>query len=153
MVESGEEPEQAPIEYDPVAAQRAYEAGLSSFLTRVQGLRAEIERNNDLFVERRLASLKTSYSKNIQKQKELLVRAQASNRQERYLRLLKGTITRLESELTEKANDLEGQRAVEIDYDEIAAGGQVEQQAPGGRVPELDHVATARCQRGAIGTE
>ena len=122
MVESGEEPERAPIEYDPVAAQRAYEAGLGSFLTRVQSLRAEIERSNDLFVERRLASLKTSYSKNIQKQKELLVRAQASNRQERYLRLLKGTITRLESELAEKANDLEGQRSVEIDYDEIAAG-------------------------------
>jgi hypothetical protein len=85
-------------------------------------LRAEIERSNDLFVERRLASLKTSYSKNIQKQKDLLTRAQAANRQERYLRLLKGTITRLESELAEKTNDLEGQRSVEIDYDEIAAG-------------------------------
>jgi len=122
MVESGEEPQEAPIEYDPVAAQHAYEAGLNSFLSRVQGLRAGIERNNDLFVERRLASLKTSYSKNIQKQKDLLARAQAANRQERYLRLLKGTITRLEGELAEKTNDLEGQRSVEIDYDEIAAG-------------------------------
>jgi hypothetical protein len=122
MVERGEDPRGAPIEFDPAAAQHAYEVGLSSFLARVKSLREETERNNDLFVERRLASLRTSYLKNIDKQRELLTRAQAANRQERYLRLLRGTITRLESELAEKTADLEGQRSVEIDYDEIAAG-------------------------------
>jgi hypothetical protein len=122
MVEAGEDPEAGPIEYDRADAQKAYATGVDLFLGRVKELRADIDRNNEAFVERRLASLRTSYSKNIQKEKELLDRAQSVGRQERYLRMLKGTIVRLESQLSEKEAELEVQRSVEVDYDDIAAG-------------------------------
>lgn len=121
MVEQGEEP-LAAIDFDPQVAEQARNRGYLLFLDREQQARRQVDRSNDAFVDSRLASLRTSYTKNIQKQRNLLERGVLAQRQERYLRLLKGTITRLEGELAEREADLEALRAVEVAHDEIAAG-------------------------------
>src|SRR2546421_6982353 len=48
MVESGEEPQGAPIEFDPVAAERAYEAGLRLYLSRSEEHTSELQSRSDL---------------------------------------------------------------------------------------------------------
>lgn len=122
MVEQGEESQGLPIEVNPHDAGLACSKARESFLRYIQELRTDIERKNDSFVDRRLASLNTSYGKNIKKQKDLLEKAQRDRKQERYIRMLKGTITRLEHELAERRIELEQKRKVGVEYDEIAAG-------------------------------
>ena len=122
MIEKGEEPQGLPINVEPHYAGRACSKARESFLRYIQELRSDIERKNDSFVDRRLASLNTSYEKNIKKQKDLLGKAQGERKQERYIRMLKGTINRLEHELAERRIELEQKRKVGVEYDEIAAG-------------------------------
>lgn len=122
MIEQGEQPQGLPIEVNPHDAGLACAKARESFLRYIQELRSGIERKNDSFVDRRLASLNTSYEKNIKKQKDLLGKAQRERKQERYIRMLKGTINRLEHELAERRIELEQKRNVGIEYDEIAAG-------------------------------
>lgn len=122
MIEKGEEPQGLPIDVNPNDAGLACSKAHDSFLRYIKELRSDIERKNDSFVDRRLASLITSYEKNIKKQQNLLDKALKEQRQERYIRMLKGTIKRLESELTERRGVLEQKRNVGVEYDEIAAG-------------------------------
>jgi len=122
MIEKGEEPQGLPIDVNPHAAGLACSKARDSFLRYIKELRSDIERKNDSFVDRRLASLNTSYGKNIKKQKDLLEKAQRERKQERYIRMLKGTINRLENELEERRAELEQKRKVGVEYDEIAAG-------------------------------
>ncbi len=122
MIEKGEEPQGLPIDVNPNDAGLACSKARDSFLRYIKELRSDIERKNDSFVDRRLASLITSYEKNIKKQQDLLDKAVREQRQERYIRMLKGTIKRLESELAERRMELEQKRNVGVEYDEIAAG-------------------------------
>jgi len=122
MIEKGNDPTGPQIEVDPQKTRDAYEKAQNIFLNRLDKIKTEFERNNDAFVERRLTSLHEFYERNIQRQRDLLVRGERANRQERYLRMLRGTIRRLERELNLKTNELEILREVEVNYDEIAAG-------------------------------
>ncbi len=122
MVEKGEDPHGPPLDLSHHDAEKACSQARDIFLKNVANIRAEIEKSNDRFVDRRLASLNTSYEKNIKKQRDLLSRAEEEGRQERYIRMLKGTIKRLEGELRDKRNELERLRNVEVEWDEIAAG-------------------------------
>jgi len=121
MIERGRNPT-SQIEYDPAAAEHASQAGYELFLERERRLRAETDRTNLAFVDRRLASLRTSYLKSIQKQRALLARAEAARRQERYLRLLRGLIVRLEGELAAQEADIIALRSVEVAHDAVLAG-------------------------------
>ena len=53
---------------------------------------------------------------------DLLEKAIRNQRQARYVRMLEGTIRRLEAELEAKKLKLEENRIVGVSYDEIAAG-------------------------------
>ena len=121
LVEQGSNPTSG-LEINPNSVRQSYERAQSLFLERVENIRRQHERNNNAFIDRRLASLTTFYEKNIRKQEELLRRGTLANRQERYLRMLRGTLARLRTEQEGKISDLERQRAVEVNYDEIAAG-------------------------------
>lgn len=122
MVEKGEDPQGPSLELNPQNTKEAYSRAHELFLKHVASLRTDIEGSNDRFVDRRFVSLNTSYGKNIKKQSELLVRAEKEERQDRYIRMLKGTIKRLEGELLEKRNELERLRNIEVEWDDIAAG-------------------------------
>ncbi|NMB83035.1 MAG: hypothetical protein GYA14_14580, partial [Ignavibacteria bacterium] len=122
MVENGNDPSGLGINLNQEQVNKAYEKARELFLTQTSIIRNDVEKNNDRFVESRLNSLKTSYTKNLNKQRDLLVRAQGEGRQDRYLRMLTGTIKRLERELSSKQSELELRRKVEVGWDEVAAG-------------------------------
>lgn len=122
MVEQGEDPKGRALKLEPTYIDKACRQAEKIFHQRVAELRAEIERNNDSFVERRLTSLDVSYRKNIDQKHNQLKQAQDQQQQERYIRMLQGTIRRLEGELAEKRNELEQQRKIEVEYDKITVG-------------------------------
>lgn len=122
MIEKGTEARGKRPEFSSPHIQKAYKCAQELFHTYVEKVRKKVERNNDLFIDRRLASLKSFYEKNISKQKELLEKGTREQKQERYLRMLRGTIARLERELDAKIKQLENQRTTGVEYDEISAG-------------------------------
>jgi len=122
MVEKGEEAEGPSVEVGREKASQAKDRAVRLFLDRLEGIRKEYERSNDLFLENRLASLNTSYGKNIKRQEELLEKGRAEGRQERYIRMIEGTLRRLRGERELKAKEINLQRNVEVSYEEVAAG-------------------------------
>ena len=122
MVERGEDSEGIAYEIDPDVTQKACQRASKIFHERVTKIREQVTRNNDAFIDRRLGSLRTSYGKNLKMKTELLEKSELKRRAEQYLRMLRGTIRRLESELEQKERNLEMQRTVQVEYDEIAAG-------------------------------
>ena len=122
LVGRGEDSSGIPYEIDPFLAEKACKKASDIFHERVSRIRERIKRNNDAFIDRRLESLRTSYGKTLKMQNELLRQAVLKKRKEHYIRMLKGTIKRLEAELQEKERNLEKQRSIQVEYDEIAAG-------------------------------
>lgn len=122
MIEKGEDFVGEPLVINPVIAEKAYNESNNIFLKRVSKIRDQLNQTNNAFLERRLGSLKAFYEKNISNKRELLSRGESEGRQEQYLRMLRGVIKRLESELEEKTKTLEKQRTIMVNYDEISAG-------------------------------
>lgn len=122
MVEKGEESKEAGYVVDQILAEKACIKATELFLERVTKITEKVKRNNDAFIERRLESLRVSYGKNIKIKRDLLEQSIAKQRKDRYLRMLRGTIKRLETELAEKEQNLEILRMVQVEYDEISTG-------------------------------
>jgi len=122
MVENGRDPKSSPIEVNRKLLSEVWKCAEDSFLGHLRGIRREIERNNDVFINRRLESLNVSYKKNLDRLRSRLAKAEEEEKQERYLRMLRGTISRLENEWKSKSKSLEEQRKIEVTHEEIAAG-------------------------------
>lgn len=122
MVENGSESLGVTYDIDPAYLIKAYENATKIFQDKLMKTKHDTEKNNDRFIERRLESLRTSYNKNIKMKNTLLEGAVEKQQKEKYLRMLRGTIKRLESELSEKETQIERTRAVQVEYDEISAG-------------------------------
>jgi uncharacterized protein YyaL (SSP411 family) len=122
MVERGEDSKGIAYEIDPNITQKACQQALKIFHEQETKIREQVTRNNDAFIDRRLESLRTSYGKNLKMLTELLEKSELKKRAEQYLRMLRGTIRRKESELKQKERNLEILRTVQVEYDEIAAG-------------------------------
>jgi len=121
MVERGQAPSGA-LDVSSAVAKSAVAAGESVLLDRLQQVKSSEETTNDAFIDQRTASLREHYKKTIRKQSELLQRGTETRKQERYLRMVRGQLARLESELATKQSQLEGQRSVTCEYHELAAG-------------------------------
>ena len=122
MVEKGADSNRSGFEIDRNLAEKACKVASKIFLERIGKIREKVKKNNDVFVDRRLESLRNSYGKNIQTKNSQLEKALAQKQDERYIRMLKGTIKRFETELDQKQKDLNKLRALQVEYDEIAAG-------------------------------
>lgn len=122
MVERGEEPRGVGYQVAPDLLLKGYKTASQRFLERVKAVREEVTRTNDAFVDRRLESLRASYGKNLSMKRDILDRAQQKSREAKYIRMLEGTIRRLEAELDTKTEQLERQRMVGVDHDDVAAG-------------------------------
>lgn len=122
MVEKGKDYKGPHLINENDTIKKACKAANDIFHDRLSQIRTEVSRNNDTFVERRLESLRTSYKKKINMKEEQLRKAKDRQREERYIRMLEGTLRRLRAELKEKERKLELQRNIEVEYDEIAAG-------------------------------
>jgi SNF2 family DNA or RNA helicase len=122
MVEKGQEAGGGRYEISPEGAKEASERALQVFLERIESLRGETERNNAMFIDRRIESVRSFYQRKIQSKERVLREGIQKARQERYLRMLEGTIRRLSSEQEAKLTELDRLRRVTVGYDEIAAG-------------------------------
>ena len=121
MVERGrvvEEPVTIPRDF----AAKAAEGAELAFLARRERALERERVANDAFVSKRLASVQTFYAKGLAKKRALLDRGRAEGRQERYLRMLRGTITRMEEELLAAVTRLARDRIVTAEHQHIAVG-------------------------------
>jgi superfamily II DNA or RNA helicase len=122
MVEKGMDSKQSGVEINKDLAEKACMIASKIFLERVDKIREKVKKNNDAFVDRRRESLRNSYGKNIQTKNSQLAKALAQKQDERYIRMVKGTIKRFEAELDQKQKDLDKLRSLQVEYDEMAAG-------------------------------
>lgn len=122
IVEYGETPFGEPIVFDKEFAEAACQAADDVLGQRITSLREEAEQTNDNFIDRRLMSLNTSYQKMLAQKRDLLQRAETEQKPEHYIRMLQGTIRRLENELESKRTELEQKRRIGLEYNEIGAG-------------------------------
>jgi superfamily II DNA or RNA helicase len=74
------------------------------------------------FCERRLTSINLSYTKILEKKKELLYKAKEKQQSEKYIKMLEGTINRLNKEWDIERTKVEKRKSVEFSYDLIANG-------------------------------
>lgn len=121
MVERGTSVEEAVVVPEALG-ERAAQAGEMAMLRRRQAAIEAERRENDVFVEKRLASVRNYYEKAITKKRDLLERARREGRKENYRRMLGSVLTKLEAEYEDKLDDLERLREVSADYQEIAMG-------------------------------
>lgn len=121
MVECGE-PAGTILEIDESVAREAVETGHRIFLDRKERLRAAEQATNDAFLDQRLVSVQSYYSKNIRRKRELLARALSGERKEPYIRMLRGQVTKLEGELHHRVGELDQLRLVSQEHEEIASG-------------------------------
>jgi len=110
------------IEVPASEAKNACEKVLSLIAEFSIRARADLESRNNIQVDRQLTSLNQTYNKKINRQETLLEKGKENNRQEKYLRMLQGTLTRLKSELALKQNGIEAQRTITQEHNMIASG-------------------------------
>ena len=122
IVENGQEPKGGHMPVDEDRAMHAFNEAEQLLLGRIKGLRLEAERTNDAFIDRRLASVRAFAGRKLAGQQALLKKGEVLGREERYLRMLRGSIDNIERKLGADADSLEQQRRVGVTYDEIAAG-------------------------------
>ena len=122
MVENGEEPKGGNIPVDENRVIHAFKKAEQLILGRIQDLRSEAVRTNDAFIDRRLASIRAFAGRKLARQKELLKNGEELEREERYLRMLRGSIDNIERKLRADIDSLKQQRQVGVTYDEVAAG-------------------------------
>lgn len=121
IVERGESSDD-PIAVDPAKANDAVSAANDAYLAYQTDVVGKERITNDAFVDQRLATLNTFYHKNIARKRNLLERAELANREQRYIRMLRGEIARLESERETKTLRHEALRHVAAEHVTLASG-------------------------------
>ena len=122
MLERGQDPHRILQINDSDWIKEAYWIAKEKLHERIQELRKEYEKTNNMFVDRRLESRSISLKKQISSKKDLLSKAVFGNKDERYLRMLRGRIEHLTHNLEQGNIELEKLRNIHIEYDEIASG-------------------------------
>jgi superfamily II DNA or RNA helicase len=119
MTEMGEEPIATNLEVEDHAARGAYDASVKLFFGRLNALRRDFERSNNLFVENRLVSLNAFYEKEFKKRLDIINR---TKQEPRIQRMQESMLRRQQAERETKVRELQQQRKVAVSYDEVAAG-------------------------------
>ena len=83
---------------------------------------AELAKMNDVYVERRLASLRATYESKRQKMTYRLEQAQLRGLSKQYITMVEGSLRNIERDYESKATQLADQRGVEIGFRRLAAG-------------------------------
>ncbi len=118
MVEKGEDSDGIRYEFDRKQLEKAVQVASEIFHNKAAIIQQRMERNNDIFIDRRLESIKGWYSKDINMHRSVI--NQITDK--KIIRMHESTIRRLESELLEHQQRLNSQRKVGVEYDELAAG-------------------------------
>lgn len=121
MLRSGRKWEDPPL-LDSGAARTALEAAEAAFLDRLSQRRSDMVARNAAIVQTRLASLQTSHDTRLRRKQDLLDRARSQGRQERYIRMLEGTIRNMIAQYEDRRDELEMERAVHLESTVIGCG-------------------------------
>ena len=123
MIEKGEDSKNTVDKFDRIFTEKACSKASEIFLERIAYSRKEIKENNDVFIDRRLQSLETSYDNYINRKiplfKDVVL---VGEEKEKYFRMLRGKMRKFELEFREKEGNLENQRRLQVEYDDISAG-------------------------------
>lgn len=122
MVERGEESKGPRYEVDRELMEKAYHKATEIFLARVKKIREETEKTNNIFIERRLESLKVSFEKKIGQKKDQVDKGTREGKSEQYLRMIRAVLRRLEDDYQQKIREIDKARGVGVSYDQVAAG-------------------------------
>lgn len=122
MIENGMNAEISNFDIEENYISTAYQKAEVIFIQRLNNLRDEVTRNNNLLVEGRVASLKMTYNKKIKQKQKQLLKGEREKKDQRYLNMLTGHIKRWTNELQTAVEKEEGKKTVSVEYDEIAAG-------------------------------
>src|SRR5690606_38625815 len=115
IVESGQEPEGAPLHIEPAKLDEVIDIAGNEFTRLLSERREGLEMTNNALVDRRLASYETWYQKRVRQQEKRL----GTGRQERYMRMVKGTLTRLAAERSRRLAELREARAISRELAEL----------------------------------
>ena len=102
--------------------QRLHDAAEAKFGVRLTELLSELRRNNDALAASRQATLEASYRVKLQRQRERLRPRGSKPHEPRYVRMIEGSIRRLEAELDGKLRTVNESRNVSPSFELLAAG-------------------------------
>jgi len=122
MLENGKNAELNSFDIDSEFADKAYRISKSLFMDRLESVRKQAERNNNLLIEGRIASIKMAHEKRISQKQRQLDKGKTEAKDKRYIIMLESEIRRLTKELESAVADEESKRTVSVEYDEVAAG-------------------------------
>lgn len=122
MIENGKNAEISNFEIEEDFLSTAYQKAKSVFMLRLNNLRDEVTRNNNLLVEGRVASLRMTYNKKIHQKQKQLDKGERERKDQRWLNMLRAQIKRWTNELQVAVEKEEAKRIVSVEHDEVAAG-------------------------------
>lgn len=122
LVEKGEEPKVPQFNVDEKKIEAAFKKAHNIFHDRILRIRQDVEKNNNIFCDRRIESINISFSRQLQKKKEQLEKGIREGKKDQYIRMIKGRIQSLEAEWKEKINEINNLRNIEVTYDQVSAG-------------------------------
>ena len=122
MLENGKTADVSNFDIDEGFINKAYLTCKQKFLDKLNLIKNDTERNNNLLVEGRISSIKMNFSKKIKQKKKQLEKGRVEKKNERYLRMLSSYIQRLSNELESAVQKEEKKKVVAVEYDEVAAG-------------------------------
>jgi superfamily II DNA or RNA helicase len=111
-----------PPQLGPDAARELLRASDDRFLDRLSRYCDDLEIRNTAVAETRIASLTSAHRLRVGKKQALLRNAIEAGRQERYIRMLEGTLRKMEADFRERLADLEAERTVGFRYSLIGCG-------------------------------
>jgi SNF2 family DNA or RNA helicase len=107
---------------EPEVAQALLQETDDQFLQRLSLRRQDLEIRNAAVVETRIASLQSAHEMRMQRKGDLLRNAQELGRQERYIRMLEGTIRNMTADYQQRVAELEAERSVRFSYNPVGCG-------------------------------
>jgi superfamily II DNA or RNA helicase len=122
MVEKGDNAIHSNFEIEENFLKTTYEQVKSTFMSRLDRLRNEVQKNNDIMVEGRIGSLKMTYNKKIQQKQKQLDKGEMENKDQRWLNMLRAQVKRWGHELQVLIEKEETKKRVSVEYEEVAAG-------------------------------
>jgi len=122
MIENGENAESSNFEINKSFLNIIYQKAKTVFLERLNKLREEVTRNNNLLVEGRIESLRMTYIKKINQKQKQLDKGERDHKDPRWLNMLRIHIERLNNELRVAIEKEESKKIVSVEHEEVAAG-------------------------------
>ena len=109
-------------EVPPDVAKRLYDAALLQIKRRIDRQREKLERLNEALASQRLESFRSSYQSKRGKWVYRLERANARGGKPNYIRMIEGTLRRMDIEFEQKKRNLDAESQLDLTWDCFAAG-------------------------------